>query len=344
MKAVAKTRREPGLEVIETEPDHVGENQVLLKMKSASICGSDLGFYDYTPAYQKFAKVPTIMGHEFAGVIENVGAQVENFSMGDRVACESVIYCGRCKFCRMGMTNICQNFTVFGMHRNGGFAELVSLDPKFLHKVPKDVDDIEAGIVEPLSVIVNALDDVGEIRIGQTASIIGPGPLGLFSAEVLRSKGISDITIIGVSIDEYRLRIAKERLAFRAVNSDKENPMDLVMSSTGGYGNDVVVVSAGAPAALQSAFSLVAKGGQIIILGIFPTEVSLQASDLVRRQVSMRGSYGSRWEHYEKAISLLEGKKVRTKEIVTHRFPIEKADEAFRMAKSKMGSKVQLYA
>jgi L-iditol 2-dehydrogenase len=340
MRAVSKTKREPGLEVVEAGPDKIEDNQVLVRMRSASICGSDLGFYDFTPAYQKFAKVPVIMGHEFAGEIADVGENVSDFAAGDRVSSESVIYCGACKYCRMGLTNICQNFTVFGMHRNGGFAEYVALDPKFLHRLPPEISFLEAGVVEPLSVAVNAMNDVAEVNLGNTATIIGPGPLGLFSAEVLKSKGVNDLLVVGVGIDSFRLDIAA-KLGYRTLNSEQGNPQEEVKKMTDGYGCDIVVVSAGAPAALRSAVSLAAKGGQIIVIGIFPEEVAIAASDLVRRQVALKGSYGSSWKHYEQAINLLKNKKVRAEDIVTHRFPLDQAQEAFQMAKAKTGCKVQ---
>ncbi len=342
MKAVAKTRKEPGLQVIDTDPDKISENEILLRMKTASICGSDLGFYNYTPAYQKFAKVPTIMGHEFAGEIAEVGDAVRGYSVGDRVSVESVLYCGKCKFCRSGATNICQSFTVFGMHRNGAFAEFVSVDQKYLHKLPDEVSFLEAGVVEPLSVIVNAFEDVSApIRSDSTACVIGPGPLGLFSAEVLRAKGVRDLLLMGIAIDEYRLELARKKLSFDAMNTEFEVSNDKMKGMTDGYGFDTVVVAAGAPAALKSAIPLVSKGGQIILIGIFPEDVALPASDLVRRQISMRGSYGSAWKHYEEAIRLLKQKLVRADAIVSHQFNLEQGEEAFQMAKAKTGSKVQ---
>jgi L-iditol 2-dehydrogenase len=340
MRAVTKTKREPGLEVVESAPDKITDNQILVRMRSASICGSDLGFYDFTPAYQKFAKVPVIMGHEFAGEIAEVGKNVSDFAIGDRVSSESVIYCGACKYCRSGTTNICQNFTLFGMHRNGGFAEYVALDPKFLHRLPSEVSFLEAGVVEPLSVVVNGMNDVAQVNLGSTAVIIGPGPLGLFSAEVLKSKGVNEILVVGVGIDVFRLEIAA-KLGYKSLNSEQASPQDEVKKMTDGYGCDIVVVSAGAPAALRSAVSLVAKGGQIIVLGIFPEEVPIAASDLVRRQVALKGSYGSSWKHYEQAISLVKNEKVRAADIVTHRFALDQAQEAFQMAKAKTGCKVQ---
>jgi L-iditol 2-dehydrogenase len=342
MKAVAKTRREPGLEVVETDVDPIGDTEVRLHMKAASICGSDLGFYNYTPAYQKFAKVPTIMGHEFAGEITDVGKAVQDFSVGDRVSVESVLYCGKCKYCRRGDTNICRNFTVFGMHRNGAFAEYVSVDQRYLHRIPKDVSFLEAGVVEPLSVAVNALEDVAApIRAGESACIIGPGPLGLFSAEILRAKGVEDLLILGIGIDEYRLELAREKLHYDTLNTETNDTSERQDSLTDGYGFDTVVVSAGAPAALRSSIPLVSKGGQIVVLGIFPEDVPLPASELVRRQISLRGSYGSAWKHYEEAIQLVRKKLVHADSIVDHQFTLDQGEDAFQMAKAKTGSKVQ---
>jgi len=343
MKAVAKVKREAGLEVIEAPPDKVGPEDVMLKMKSASICGSDLGFYNFTEAYQKWAKIPVIMGHEFAGEIAQMGKDVTGFGIRDRVVCEPLQYCGTCRYCRMGITNICQNFTVLGMHRNGAFAEFVTVHQKYLHKVPSRVTYIEAGVVEPLSVVINGLDDVAKVHAGQTAAVIGPGPLGLFSAEVLRSKGISDITVIGIGVDEYRLDVARSKLGYKTINWEKANADDLVKMATDGYGCDTVVVTAGSTAALRQSIPLVAKGGQLLVLGIFPEEVPLPVSDLVRRQVSMLGSYASRWIHFEQALDMLEHKRVRAEEIVTHRFTLDKANEAFEMSKAKTGCKVQFY-
>jgi len=342
LKAVAKTRKEPGLEVIDTQPDAIKENEVLLNMRAASICGSDLGFYNYTPAYQRFAKVPTIMGHEFAGEIAQVGKNVSEFSPGDRVSVESVLYCGKCKFCRRGATNICQNFTVFGMHRNGAFAEYVSVDQRYLHRIPIEVSFLEAGVVEPLSIAVNAFEDVSApIRSGDTACVIGPGPLGLFSAEVLRSKGVEELLILGITIDEFRLDLARNKLSYETMNTDSADAVERKDSMTDGYGFDTVVVAAGAPAALKSAIPLVSKGGEIILIGIFPEDVPIPASDLVRKQISLRGSYGSAWRHYEEAIRLLNDKMVRADKIVSHQFSLEQGEEAFQMAKAKTGSKVQ---
>lgn len=340
MKAVAKVKREPGVEVIEAPPDPVREDQVRLRTRVASICGSDLGFYDYTPSYQKFAKVPVIMGHEFAGEVSEVGKNISGFKTGDRVCCESVIYCGVCRFCRSGMTNICRDFKVFGMQVNGGFSEYVSVDQRFLHRLPDEVGFVEAGVVEPLSVVVNALVDVARPGYWRSAAVVGPGPLGLLSAEVLHANGVSDLLVVGVSPDSTRLEIAK-RLGYTSLDSDKSDATEATMELTDGYGFDIVVVAAGAPAALKAAIPLTSKGGQVVVLGIFPEEASLPVSDLVRRQILMAGSYGSSWIHYERAIQLLKRKRVRVEEIVTHQFALDDASEAFETAKSKKGCKVE---
>ncbi len=328
------------MEVVDVQPDAVGDTQVRLRMKVASICGSDLGFYDFTPSYQKFAKVPVTMGHEFAGEVSEGGEDVSTFKKGDRVCAESVIYCGTCRFCRSGMTNICRNFKVFGMQVNGGFSEFVTVDQRFLHRIPEEMSFLEAGVVEPLSVVVNALTDVAKQGYLRNAAVVGPGPLGLLSAEVLRSSGVKEILVTGISQDSTRLEIAK-RLGYRPLNSDEAETAQVVAETTDGYGFDLVVVAAGAASALRNAIPMATKGGQVVVLGIFPEEVSLPISDAVRRQISIAGSYGSSWIHYERAIHLLKNKDVRAEQIVTHQFALEDANEAFETAKSKRGCKVE---
>ena len=344
MKAIAKVRRERGIEVIDVPPDKITDNEVLVKMRSASVCGSDLGLYDFSSPYQKFTKVPIILGHEFSGEIVELGKKVSGYTIGQRVSSESVIYCDECRFCKIGMTNICQNFEVFGVHKNGGFAEFVSVDPKLLHNIPHEITCLEAGIVEPLSIAVNAVDDIADVRSGQCVSIIGPGPIGLLCAEVLSLKGVNNIFVLGLGVDTLRLEIARDKLGYRTINVEQEDPQETIMDATKGYGCELVIVAAGAAAALRSGLSLVSKGGQVVVLAIFPEEVPIPLTDLVRRQVSVTGSYASRWIHYEQAISLLRKKKVRADAIVTHRFELDQAERAFEIARSKVGCKVQFYA
>src|SRR2546428_7541625 len=130
------------------------------------------------------------------------------------------------------------------MHRNGAFAKYVTVSPMLLHRIPESVTYLEAGVVEPLSVVINAIDDVATVSEGQKAVVVGPGPLGLFSAEVLKWKGVSDIAVIGIDIDEYRLEVTRNRLGYRTINSEKENAEETVKSMTDGYGADIVVVTA----------------------------------------------------------------------------------------------------
>ncbi len=344
MRAVAKTKGERGVTIIDTDPDTILEDEVLLKMMSASICGSDLGIYDFSPAYQKFTKIPIILGHEFSGQIVGVGNHVTDYYVGDRVVCESIIYCGECASCRAGMTNICRNFKVFGVHRNGGFAEYVSVPARYLHKIPSGVSFADAGITEPLSIVINALDEVARVRLGETAAVVGPGPIGLMAAELLALKGMSRTFVLGVSADSFRLRLAEAKLGCTAINVQSENANEIIMGATKGDGCRLVVVATGASEGLRSAIQLVSKGGQLVILGIFSEDVAIPITDLVRGQVAFLGSYASRWVHYETALSLLKDRRVGADAIVTHRFKLDSAEEAFEVARSRAGGKVQFYS
>ena len=188
MKAVVKSRPEPGVEVMDIPIPEVADDEVLIKVKAAAICGSDLGIYNYTPAYIGM-RLPVVMGHEFAGEVAETGTLVEGYTAGDRVLSESVKACGGCGFCRQGMSNLCDGSTLFGIHTDGGFAEYVAVPYKLLHRMPPGMSYEEAALVEPLSNAVHFVNDVTPFRSGDLVVVQGCGPIGLFSAQLFSLGG-----------------------------------------------------------------------------------------------------------------------------------------------------------
>ncbi len=290
MKAVVKDKPVPGISVKEMPKPRPAPDEALLKVHRASICGSDIGLYNYTAAYAGFAKLPVIPGHEFAGEISEVGSAVSDFKTGERVMAESILSCGSCKFCREGQTNLCLNFKIFGMHTNGGFSEYLNVPERHLHKLKGELTFQEAALVEPLAVTVHALFDVASVEPTDFVTVLGPGPIGLMAAQVARASGARDILITGIDIDLARLQIART-MGFTTLNSTEQNPVERTKELTGGIGADVGVVAAGAGEALIQACQLVRKGGKIINIGIFAKTVELPVTDLVRRQVSLYGTF-----------------------------------------------------
>jgi len=337
LRAVVKTRPEPGVEVLDVDNPEVGAGDVLIRIKASAICGSDLGIYDFTPAYSGMG-LPVIPGHELSGVVEEVGPGVEQYAPGDRVLGRSVVSCGGCRFCAVGMDNLCESSRVLGIHRDGGFAEYISVPQGLLHRVPDGMSFDEAALVEPLSNALHFVDDITPVEPGDLVVVLGIGPIGLFSAQLFRLAR-AEVLVTGIGVDTERFRIA-EGLGLEAVNVDVVDPVELVMERTSGRGADVALVAVGAPSAMVQAVEMVGKRGRVTVVGIFPGEVGLDWTSVVRREVALSGAYDARATNFPESIELIISGKIEASELVTHRLPLEKADEAFGAAKSKVGCKV----
>ena len=337
MKAVVKARPEPGVEVWEVDAPVAGPGEVLVRVRAASICGSDLGIYDFTLAYSGMM-LPVVMGHEFSGVVEAVGKDVKGFAVGDRVLSRSVVSCGECRFCVAGMDNLCESSSLFGIHQDGGFAEYISVPRGLLYPIPEGMSFEEAALVEPLSNAVHFVNDLTPVEPGDFAVVLGIGPIGLFSAQLLRLAG-AEVLVTGISVDTERFEIAG-RLGLEAVNVDEVDPVDLVMERTSGRGADVAFVAVGAPSAVHQAVRLVRKRGHITVVGIFPGDVAVPMTTVVRREITLAGAYDARADNFQESIGLIESGRIEASALATHRFPLEEAEKAFEVAKSKAGCKV----
>jgi len=340
MKCVIKDRPEPGIWIKETPSPRPRAGEVLVRVKRASLCGSDIGLYDFSPAYAGFADIPIIPGHEFAGEVAELGEGTMKFKVGERVVAESILPCGNCPLCRNDQPNLCINFKIFGVHINGGFSEYVSVPEKLLHPLRSELTFEQAAVIEPLSVCCHAVRDVAKIRPTEAVAVVGPGPIGLLAAQVARASGCDYVIVSGIDVDEARLRIASG-LGFKAVNNSKEDLKKIVFS-THKVGIDVVIVAAGSGAALTQACDLVRKGGRILNIAICPNPVELTVTRLVRGEIALLGTFASTWNNYENAMELAVTRKVSIEPLVTHRYPIGDARAAFEKAKAKEGCKVQL--
>ena len=338
MKAVVKSMPNPGVEVRDVPVPEVADEEVLIRVKAAAICGSDLGIYNYTPAYIGM-RLPVVMGHEFAGEVVETGKLVEGYAAGDRVLSESVKACGGCGFCRMGMSNLCDGSTLFGIHTDGGFAEYVAVPYKLLHRMPPGMSYEEAALVEPLSNAVHFVNDVTPFQSGDLVVVQGCGPIGLFSAQLFRLGG-ARVIISGLGVAGVRLGIA-EKLGFEAVNIDEVDLVEHVMNMNEGSGADVAFVAVGAPPAVKQAMDLVKKRGTITVAGIFGSEVPVDATRLVRRELTMMGAYDAKPVNFPTSIALIKEGKVNVRDVLTHRFSLDDAEEAFRVALDRTGGKVE---
>jgi L-iditol 2-dehydrogenase len=322
----------------ETEPSPKSD-EVIIDVKAAAICGSDVGIYDYTSAYSKM-KLPVIIGHEFAGVISDIGSINSNFKIGDRVTAESVKSCGSCIYCRSGNENLCDKSTLFGIHENGGFAQKVAVPVNLLHQLPDDITFEEGALIEPLSNALHFVKDCTPIKFGDFIVVHGVGPIGLFAAQLFKLAG-ADVLLTGVNIDKERFKIASN-LGFQTINVETDDLDGLVKDHSKGLGADISFVATGASLAVTQAVQIIKKQGTVMIIGIFGKPVEVPLTTVVRREIIVKGAYDARPENFDQSIKLVKNGEVKASQLITHRLPLENVEEAFSLAKSKLGCKVLL--
>jgi len=222
MKAIFKTKREPGIEVLDVDTPEVGDADILVRVKAASLCGSDVHAYEWTPNYE-FLPLPVILGHEFAGDIVQVGAKVTTVSVGDRITAMPGMPCGSCLCCQVGKPDACASRFALGLTGNGAFAEYMRITAgATIFRLPENLDYETASLTEPLAVVMRAVDLSG-IKVGQKTAVLGPGPIGLFAVQLLKAAGAGLIMTAGTGNDSMRLKIARELGTDMTINVDKED-------------------------------------------------------------------------------------------------------------------------
>ena len=332
-----KTKPKPGVEVKDIPKPRPAPDEVLIKVKSAAICGSDLGIYHYTSAYSKM-KLPVVLGHEFSGEIMELGKEVTGYEKGDRILSESVKACSVCEFCKKGMSNLCDRSTLFGIHTDGGFAEYITVPYNLLHKIPDGMTYDQAALVEPLSNAVHFVRDLTPFKIDDYVVVQGCGPIGLFSAQLFKLGG-ARVLVTGLSVDKLRFEIA-EKLGLETLNIETESLEERVMKETEGKGADIAFVAVGAPPAIKQATQIIKKRGLVTVIGIFGKEVSLDMTWVVRREIKIHGAYDAKPVNFPQSIDLINRGLVDVDSVLTHKLSLDQAEEGFKVALDKTGGKV----
>ncbi|MFW5986354.1 MAG: alcohol dehydrogenase catalytic domain-containing protein, partial [Halanaerobiales bacterium] len=261
MKAVVKYALEDGCTEIRDVPvPEIGPADVLVKVKNIGICGSDPHMHHNNVSYP--VEVPLILGHEFAGVIDKVGSEVEKFKTGDRVTAEThAEYCGKCVLCRTNKYHLCKDRKGYGFGVDGAYAKYVKVPARILHLVPENVSLKEASLTEPLCVAYNLVVKNMSVAPGDIVVVIGPGPIGILSAKMAKISGASEVIVIGTKGDEKRLEKAKEYGAAKIFNNAEEDPLPYIKEKNEGYGADVVIGAAGPAVTLKQAIEVVRPAG-----------------------------------------------------------------------------------
>jgi L-iditol 2-dehydrogenase len=337
MKAIMKVeRKRGGIRVADVAPPIPKEDEVLVRIRNASICGSDLHAYQFSPTHH-YLQPPVIMGHECAGEVMEVGSAVTDYRPGDRVVIEATVYCGACKSCLQGKYNICDNLQIRGMHRNGFFTEQVAVKPNYLHKIPDTLSFEKACLVEPLAVSTYAVLDRSDIISGDLVLVTGPGPIGLLAAQVVKVMGAEPV-VAGIDSDEeVRLPVAR-KLGFQTINISRQNIPGALSKMFGRETVHSVLECSGASSIVQTSLEVVAKGGSITLVGLFSKPVKADLTIAVRKEISITASCVYDWVNFERSIKLLAQGKIHTENLVSYYKP-DHAVEAFEDAIAKKVSK-----
>ena len=341
MKALVKTAKGKGLvEIREMPVPEIGDNEVIIEIKAAGICGTDLHIYNDKFPYWP----PVILGHEFSGVIAEIGKNVSDWKIGDRVVGEPhTLACGKCWLCRTGNRQICPEKRSPGWGIDGCFAKYMKYpEPELLHKIPDTLSFEDAALVEPTANVVSDVLERGAIKPVDFVVIIGPGPIGLLAAMAAKAGGAAKVAVVGTDADEeLRLPTARKlKTIDYVVNVNKEAPVSLVMDLTEGRGADLVVEASGAVAGINSAFQLVRKLGKITAIGLTGKEkIELPYDTGMFKAVEFIFNLSTSYTSWDKTIKLLNSNKIETSPLITHKGGIEKWKEFFSDLENKKGIK-----
>jgi len=342
MKAIVKTQKEKkGFELRDVSIPKVGEDDVLIKVKAAAICGSDLKFYKWVPWCENVVKsLPFIPGHECCGEVVEVGKNIKNIKVGDKVAAETHVSCGVCWQCRHARPHTCENMELFGHTINGGFSEYALIPKRAARKIPDDISFEYGSLLEPMGIPFRAAEE-GEVE-KEAVVVVGCGPIGQFAIGF--SKILGAEVVIGVDVNEKRLNLAKEMGATHFINPQRESVAQKVKILTRDYGGGagVVIDASGNAKAMKEAFSYLRVGGKFVILGQTDGPLPLNPSmDVVFKETKVIGLFGREiWDTWEKTEKLLVSGKINPAPVITHRFSLDEFEKAFKVALSGEGCKV----
>jgi len=338
MKTLAKLKPELGIWLHQTDRPVCGYNDVLIKIRKTAICGTDIHIYNWDEWSQKTIPVPMTVGHEFVGVIEQIGDGVSGFSVGDRVSGEGHITCGHCRNCRAGRRHLCRNTLGVGVNRPGSFAEYLSIPAVNAFKLPKDISDDMAAIFDPFGNAVHTA--LSFDLVGEDVLITGAGPIGIMAAAVCRHVGARHVVI--TDVNEYRLDLARKMGASLAVNVTERSLPDVMEELGMTEGFDVGLEMSGVPSAVQSMLSTMNNGGKIAMLGIPPSDMAVDWNQVIFKGLNIKGIYGREmFETWYKMVSLLQS-GLDISPIITHRFDIKDFQKGFDVMNSGLSGKVIL--
>jgi threonine 3-dehydrogenase len=340
MKALRKTRPEQGATLEAVPIPAIRPDEVLVRVRAASICGTDLHIYDWDAWSASRIKPPLTFGHEFCGAVEKVGSDVASVAPGDFVSAEMHVNCGHCRQCRVGQAHVCRNLKIIGIDLDGCFAEFVCIPARNIWKIDPAIPVHYAAILDPLG---NAAHTVlsGEIA-GRTVVVTGCGPIGLMAIAVAKACGCS--TLFASEVNPHRLALAKRMGADEAWNPTAEDVVARVREATSGTGVDVLLEMSGHPHAIHQGFQMLRAGGRASLLGIPSQPVTFDlVADIIFKGATVLGIYGRKmFETWVQMTSLLKSGRMNLEPLFSERLSLDRFAHAFSVLKGGQAGKILL--
>jgi 2-desacetyl-2-hydroxyethyl bacteriochlorophyllide A dehydrogenase len=323
------------------EPD-----EVLVRVAMCGTCGTDLKIFDghfpLTPPFGQFTP-----GHEWTGTVAATGSRVDEFAAGDRVCIEAHRGCGRCDNCLAGRYTACLNYgdrakghRATGMTANGGFAEYAVHHVSALYPLPPRLSFEDAVLITTAGTGLYGIDVAGGYVAGLDVVVVGPGPVGLTTVQVLKALGAARVILIGTR--PSRLELGKRFGADHIVSARETDPAEVVLDLTAGQGADMTIECSGAAEAPQLCAEITKRGGKIVVVAFYPDKVTFDLSAVVRKNIAIHTSRGEGGNNVKRAVALAAQGKLRGAEMVTHRFGLEEIATAFRVLRERDGDPVKV--
>ncbi len=321
------------LRVEEVEVPSIGPKEVLIKVKAAGVCGSDIPRIMVTGTYH----FPTIPGHEFAGEVAEVGNKVTTLEIQDRITVIPCIPCRKCKYCQIGEFFHCENYNYLGSRTDGGFAEYVKAPWQNIVKLPQAVDFEEGACVEPVSVALHAINRAGGIKPGDYVAVFGAGPIGNFCAQWAKALGAERVFV--VDIIQEKVDVAKALGITDCINAKKENAVKVILEKSNARGVDLAIEAAGTNITLEQSLLVARPKGKIVFIGRAERDIQITdkvMSSILRKELNIFGVWGFefiQFPHHSWQTSLcsIAKGKIKIKPLITHRFSLDKAPEVLKM-------------
>jgi L-iditol 2-dehydrogenase len=314
------------LEMVDMPAPEIGPDDILVRVRACGICGSDVHGFDGSTGRRI---PPLVMGHEAAGEVVKLGANVRDLREGDRVTFDSTIYCGKCFYCTRGEVNLCEDRQVLGVspgpyRRHGAFAEFVAVPRRIVYKLPDNLTYEQAALIEAVSVAVHAVALAPHIP--DTAVVVGSGMIGVLAGQALRAAGCE--RVIAIDVDDSRLDRARQLGAAFAINSKTADAPAQVRDLTEGRGVELAVECVGASDPIRTAIACTRKGGTVTLVGNVAPSVDLPLQEVVTRQLRLQGSCASSGE-YPQCIDLLASGKIRVDSLISAVAPLNEGPAWF---------------